>query len=70
MLIEFKERLNGIYLRGLIQVKELCGALKKKQKKENAQENLETTWRAPRVQAPRVQGSSWEAQGANHNIFL
>lgn len=65
MLIEFKERLNGIYLRGLIQVKELCGALKKKQKKENAQENLETTWRAP-----RVQGSSWEAQGANNNIFL
>lgn len=63
MLIEFKERLNGIYLRGLIQVKER--SLKKKQKKENAQENLETTWRAP-----RVQGSSWEAQGANHNIFL
>lgn len=63
MLIEFKERLNGIYLRGLIQVKER--SLKKKQKKENAQENLETTWRAP-----RVQGSSWEAQGANNNIFL
>lgn len=63
MLIEFKERLDGIYLRGLIQVKER--SLKKKQKKENAHENLETTWRAP-----RVQGSSWEAQGANHNIFL
>ena len=53
----------GLYLTGLIQVKER--SLKKKQKKENAQENLETTWRAP-----RVQGSSWEAQGANHNIFL